>query len=95
MNDPIQQEIEAKGLHAPRVTPADIEFAHRWLEMRKVVFSSTVTQVDWNTRVFTGDALTDGYLLSEAISARGADAFDTDTRAVDAWAGAVTALRSV
>lgn len=25
MNDPIQQEIEAKGLHAPRVTPADIE----------------------------------------------------------------------
>lgn len=25
MNDPIQQEIEAKGLHAPRVTSADIE----------------------------------------------------------------------
>ena len=25
MNDPIQQEIEAKGLHAPRITPADIE----------------------------------------------------------------------
>ena len=25
MNDPIQQEIEAKGLNAPRVTPADIE----------------------------------------------------------------------
>ena len=25
MNDLIQQEIEAKGLHAPRVTPADIE----------------------------------------------------------------------
>lgn len=25
MNDSIQQEIEAKGLHAPRVTPADIE----------------------------------------------------------------------
>lgn len=24
MNDPIQLEIEAKGLHAPRVTPADI-----------------------------------------------------------------------
>ena len=23
--DPIQNEIEAKGLHAPRVTPADIE----------------------------------------------------------------------
>lgn len=25
MNDSIQQEIEAKGRHAPRVTPADIE----------------------------------------------------------------------
>ena len=25
MNDPIQLEIEAKGLNAPRVTPADIE----------------------------------------------------------------------
>lgn len=25
MNDPIQQEIEAKGFTAPRVTPADIE----------------------------------------------------------------------
>lgn len=25
MNDPIQREIEAKGLTAPRVTPADIE----------------------------------------------------------------------
>lgn len=25
MNDPIQLEIEAKGLHAPRVTPDDIE----------------------------------------------------------------------
>lgn len=25
MNNPIQQEIEAKSLHAPRVTPADIE----------------------------------------------------------------------
>ena len=25
MNDPIQQEIETKGLTAPRVTPADIE----------------------------------------------------------------------
>ncbi len=39
----------------PGVTPADIEFAHRWKEMRKVVFSSTVTQVDWNSSVFTGD----------------------------------------
>jgi len=39
----------------PGVTPADIEFAHRWMDMPKVVFSSTVTHVDWNTSVFTGD----------------------------------------
>lgn len=42
--------------------------------------------------VITGDALTDGYLLSEAITARGGAAGDV---AEDAWAGAVTALRSV
>lgn len=41
--------------------------------------------------VITGDALTDGYLLSEAIVGRtGDEAADTS-----AWAGAVTALRSV
>ena len=41
--------------------------------------------------VITGDALTDGYLLSEAIVGRSGDeAADTS-----AWAGAVTALRSV
>lgn len=43
--------------------------------------------------VITGDALTDGYLLAEAISGRTAGgSVDTD---LDAWAGAVTALRSV
>lgn len=43
--------------------------------------------------VITGDALTDGYLLSEAISGRTAGgSVDAD---IDAWAGAVTALRSV
>ena len=41
--------------------------------------------------VITGDALTDGYLLSEAIVGRtGDEAADTS-----AWAGAVTTLRSV
>lgn len=41
----------------PGVTPAEVEFARRWLDMPKVVFSSTVDTVDWNTRLFRGDAV--------------------------------------
>ena len=41
----------------PGATPAEIEYAHRWRTMPKVVFSSTVDKVDWNTRLFTGDAV--------------------------------------
>src|SRR5664279_2383256 len=43
----------------PGATPADIEFAHRWRDMPKVVFSSTTSTVDWNTRLVTGDAVTE------------------------------------
>lgn len=43
----------------PGVTPAQIEFASRWRDMPKVVFSSTVRAVDWNTRLVTGDAVTE------------------------------------
>jgi dihydrofolate reductase len=39
-------------------TPAEIEFARRWQDMPKVVFSSTISTVDWNTRLVTGDAVT-------------------------------------
>lgn len=42
--------------------------------------------------VITGDALTDGYLLAEAISGR-APMDDADD--ADAWAGAITVLRTV
>lgn len=38
-------------------TPAQIEFARRWRDMPKVVFSSTTSAVDWNTRLVTGDAV--------------------------------------
>jgi dihydrofolate reductase len=41
----------------PDATPADIEFARRWRDVPKVVFSSTIDKVDWNTRLFTGDAV--------------------------------------
>ncbi|WP_339130425.1 dihydrofolate reductase family protein [Streptomyces sp. f51] len=41
----------------PGVTSAEIEFARRWRDMAKVVFSSTTDTVDWNTRLVTGDAV--------------------------------------
>jgi len=41
----------------PGATPAHIEFARRWLDMPKVVFSSTISAVNWNARLFTGDAV--------------------------------------
>jgi dihydrofolate reductase len=44
----------------PGATPAQIEFAGRWRDMPKVVFSSTAIAVDWNARlVTTGDAATE------------------------------------
>ncbi|MFF2623468.1 dihydrofolate reductase family protein [Oerskovia jenensis] len=43
----------------PGVTAAHAEFAHRWRDMPKVVFSSTLSEVDWNARLVTGDAVTE------------------------------------
>jgi dihydrofolate reductase len=43
----------------PGAAPAEIEFAQRWRNMPKVVFSSTTSRVDWNTRLVTGDATTE------------------------------------
>lgn len=41
----------------PGATPAEIEFGRRWCDMPKVVFSSSALDVDWNTRLVTGDAV--------------------------------------
>src|SRR5262249_48954138 len=43
----------------PGATPAHIEFARRWRDMPKGVFSSTTRAVDWNARLVTGDAVTE------------------------------------
>ena len=43
----------------PGAAPAAIEFAGRWRDMPKVVFSSTSRPVDWNTRLVTTDAVTE------------------------------------
>lgn len=41
----------------PGATPAETEFARNWRDTPKVVFSSTIDEVDWNTRLVTGDAI--------------------------------------
>lgn len=41
-DDPDQPAVEA-------------DFARRWLARPKVLFSSTITEVDWNTRLYRGD----------------------------------------
>jgi dihydrofolate reductase len=41
----------------PGATPAHVEFARRWRDMPKVVFSSTLDAVDGNARLVTGDAV--------------------------------------
>jgi dihydrofolate reductase len=45
------------GDQQPNATPAKIEYARRWRDTPKVVFSSTIDKVDWNTRLVTGDAV--------------------------------------
>ena len=45
------------GDQQPDATPAQIEFARNWRDTPKVVFSSTIDSVDWNTRLVTGDAV--------------------------------------
>ncbi|MGH2357948.1 MAG: dihydrofolate reductase family protein [Candidatus Limnocylindria bacterium] len=39
----------------PSATTAMVEFARIWNAMPKVVFSSTLASVDWNSRLVTGD----------------------------------------
>ncbi|MGW5723017.1 dihydrofolate reductase family protein [Amycolatopsis sp. NPDC003865] len=45
------------GDRQPDAGPAEIEFARNWRDTPKVVFSSTVGEVGWNTRLVTGDAV--------------------------------------
>lgn len=45
------------GDQQPNATPTDIEFARNWRDTPKVVFSSVLEKVDWNARLFTGDAV--------------------------------------
>ena len=40
---------------APDATPLIVDFARVWRDMPKVVFSSTLNSVDWNSRLERGD----------------------------------------
>ena len=42
------------GDQQPNATPAEIAFAQNWRDTPKVVFSSTIDKVDWNTRLVAG-----------------------------------------
>jgi dihydrofolate reductase len=39
----------------PSATPAELDFARIWNAMPKIVFSSTLRDVDWNSRLAHGD----------------------------------------
>lgn len=43
----------------PGATPAHIEFARRWRDIPKMVFSSTISAIDWNTRLVEGGAVSE------------------------------------
>jgi dihydrofolate reductase len=43
----------------PGAPPAHVEYARRWRDMPKVVFSSGNPAVAWNARLVTGDAVTE------------------------------------
>jgi dihydrofolate reductase len=45
------------GDQQPGATPAQIAFARNWRDTPKVVFSSTIGEVDGNARLVTGDAV--------------------------------------
>ncbi|EOD70225.1 dihydrofolate reductase family protein [Amycolatopsis vancoresmycina] len=45
------------GDRQPGATPAEIAFARNWRDTPKVVFSSTLGEVDGNARLVTGDAV--------------------------------------
>lgn len=49
----------------PGVSPAEVAYAQRWRAMPKVVFSSTIDAVDWNARLFAGDAVAEIIRLKE------------------------------
>jgi dihydrofolate reductase len=69
----------------PGATPAQLEFAQRWRDMPKVVFSSTNIGDDWNARSVTGDA------VAEITRLKGADGGPMDIGGATVAAAAMRA----
>ena len=49
----------------PSATPAMVEFARIWKDKPKVVFSTTLDRVDWNSRLVSDDAVAEVARLKE------------------------------
>lgn len=45
------------GDQAPDARPDQVEYARNWRDTPKMVFASDSLPLDWNTRLFTGDAV--------------------------------------
>ncbi|MGW0182331.1 dihydrofolate reductase family protein [Nocardia sp. NPDC003345] len=58
------------GDRQPGATPAQCEFARNWRDTPKVVFSSTIDEVDWNTRLVAGDAVAEITRLADEHGGR-------------------------
>jgi dihydrofolate reductase len=50
---------------APQFSPAELEFARIWKDIPKVVFSTTLEQVEGNARLATGDVAAEAARLAE------------------------------
>jgi dihydrofolate reductase len=49
----------------PSATPAELEFARIWMDTPKIVFSTTLDSVEWNSRLVGGDAAAEVERLKE------------------------------
>ena len=41
----------------PSMLPYELDYAHHWMAVQKVVFSKTIESVGWNARIVSGDAV--------------------------------------
>ena len=56
------------GDSAPDARPDQVEFARNWRDTPKIVFASDSLPLDWNTRLATGDAVTEIQRLKEEVN---------------------------
>jgi dihydrofolate reductase len=52
----------------PNTTPVELEFREIWMATPKIIFSSTLESVDWNSRLVRGDPVAELARLREEFS---------------------------